>query len=270
MTVNVARRRAAAIATPSTEAPTAIGEFEPTTFACPACTRPLAIGARRCPGCGTRFIMRVELRRASLFIGFGLLVGLMVGGGLTAVTSAVDRSAREARIAADAAAAALAAVEASHTDTGAPARPVVTAAPEPGTGGTSGIPAISRSAIGQALAVDARLASSATALAAAAGARTFDTVEVAAILRSLSADAVFGLQLTSHIGAWSGGTEVGSALGAYYTAVRDIAAEGLTASIRNDVAYRSASTKMIQLLADLEGLDGSLRTVAGQAGVSLP
>ena len=128
MTVNVARRRAAAIATPSTEAPTAIGEFEPTTFACPACTRPLAIGARRCPGCGTRFIMRVELRRASLFIGFGLLTGLMVGGGLTAVTSAVDRSAREARIAADAAAAALAAVEAARPDTGAPAS---------GSGGTS-------------------------------------------------------------------------------------------------------------------------------------
>ncbi|HET9457274.1 MAG TPA: zinc ribbon domain-containing protein [Candidatus Limnocylindrales bacterium] len=279
MTVNVARRRAAQIATAraaqiatsSADAPTAIGEFEPTTFACPACRRPLALAARRCPGCGTRFLMRVELRRASVFIGVGLLVGLMVGGGLTAVSSAIDRPARDARIAAEAAVAAVAAAG-TAADPVASVRPVATQGTggSSGVGGTAGVPALTRSAIGQALAVDTRLASSATALAGAAGARTFDTVEVAAILRTLSGDAVFGLQLTSHIGAWKGGTEVSGTLGAFYTAVRDVAAEGLTASIRNEAAYRAASTRMLQLLADLEGLDGSLRTVAAEAGVSLP
>jgi hypothetical protein len=270
MTVNVARRRAAQIAKSSTDAPTVIGEFEPTTFACPACKRPLALGARRCPGCGTRFLMRVELRRASVFVGVGLLVGLMVGGGLTAVSSAIDRPARDARIAAEAAAAALAAA-------GTAAGPVATARPiatqgtggSSGGGGTAGVPALTRSAIGQAAAVDGRMAASATALATAAGAAHFDTVEVAAILRSLSAEAVAGLQLSTHIGAWSGGQAASTQLTAFYGDIQRTAAEGLSASIRNEAAYRAAATAMLELLAGLDAADAALRSAAAAGGVTL-
>ena len=273
MTVNVAGRRGRASRSPdaAAEAPLSIGELEQTVFLCPGCSRPLAFGVRRCPGCGTHLVMRVELKRASAFVVMGLLAGVAVGGALTAASFALDRPGRDARIAADAAAAALAAAAAeTDTDPVATARPLATPATDPGTGTTTGIPAITRSAIGQALTVDGRLAASATALAAAAGARTFDTVEVAAILRSLSGDAVFGLQLTPHIGAWKGGAEVSGALTTFYTSVQDTAAEGLTASIRNEAAYRAASTKMLQLLAGLGALDGSLRSAAGGAGVSLP
>jgi hypothetical protein len=271
MTVNVAGRRGRASRSPdaNAETPLSIGELEQTVFLCPGCSRPLAFGVRRCPGCGTHLVMRVELKRASAFVVMGLLAGFAVGGALTAATFALDRPGREAKIAADAAAAALAAAD-TDTRPVATAQPIATPASEPGSGTTTGVPAITRSAIGQAVTVDGRLTASATALAAAAAARSFDTIEVAAILRSLSADAVFGLQLTSHIGAWKGGTEVSGALTSFYTSVQDTAAEGLTASIRNEAAYRAASTKMLQLLAGLEAIDGSLRTVAGEAGVSVP
>jgi hypothetical protein len=273
MTVNVAGRRGRASRKTETaaEPPIAIGEIEQTVFLCPGCSRPLAFGVRRCPGCGTHLVMRVELKRASAFVVMGLLAGFAVGGGLTAASFALDRPAREAEIAAAAAAAALAAAEAAEPDPVATSKPLETPATgSSGSGATGGVPAITRSALGQAVTVDGRLASSAAALVAASGAGNFDTIEVAAILRSLSADAVFGLQLTSHIGAWSGGAEVGAALTSFYTAIQDTAAEGLTASIRNEAAYRAASTKMIQLLGGLAPLDESLRAAAAEAGVTVP
>jgi hypothetical protein len=274
MTVNVAGRRARAPrkAEAGSEAPIAIGEFEQTVFSCPACNRPLALGVGRCPGCGTRFLMRVELRRASILIGLGLLVGLTVGGGLTAASLALDRPAREAEIAAAAAAAALAGVG-TDTDRVATSRPIAT----PGTGGssgsgsgaTSGIPAITRSALGQAAAVDGRLASSAIVLAAATSAADFDAIEVSAILRSLSADAVFALKLTPHIASWSGGQQVSDRLAAFYTEVQRTAAEGLTASIRNEAAYRLAATTMLGVLGGLAELDADVRAAAARAGVTI-
>ena len=59
----------------------AIGEIDQTVFDCPRCTRPLAVGTRRCPGCRTRLMAGVPLARASSFIVAGLAVGLAVGGG---------------------------------------------------------------------------------------------------------------------------------------------------------------------------------------------
>jgi hypothetical protein len=275
MTVNVARRRGRAhgSAESGAEAPITIGELEQTVFPCPSCNRPLAIGANKCPGCGTRLLMGVQAKRASVFVGVGLLVGLMVGGGVTTVSSALNRPARDAEIAAAAAAAALAA--AADTKPVATSQPIATAGTGTssgtgGTGTTGGVPAITRSAIGQAAAVDSRLSASAAALATATSAASFDTVEVSAILRSMSGDAVFGLQLTTHIGAWSGGEQVGDDLTAMYTAIQQTAAEGLTASIRNEPAYRAAATKMLKVLTGLETVDAGVRAAAAEAGVTLP
>jgi hypothetical protein len=274
MTVNVARPRGRArrAADPAGEGPISIGEFEQTIFSCPGCNRPLALGSRRCPGCGTRFLMRVPLRRASPLIGVGLLVGLMVGSGLTAVGLFADRTAHDARVAAAAAAAALAAAG-NPANPVATARPVVTAAPNGSTGSGSGsapgIPAITRSALGQAAAVGTSLAGSAAALAGAASAADFDTMAVSDILRSLSADAVVALKLAPHIGAWSGGQEVADQLSAFYTDVQRTAAEGLTASIRNEAAYRLAATNMLDVLADLEALDAQVRAAAARSGVTV-
>src|SRR5712671_1260637 len=59
----------------------AIGELDQTIFECPSCSRPLALGARRCPGCGTRLIAGVTLGKASSFVAVGLAIGLLAGTG---------------------------------------------------------------------------------------------------------------------------------------------------------------------------------------------
>src|SRR4029079_19837812 len=64
---------------PSSES-LAIGEIDQTVFDCPRCSRPLAVGTRRCPGCRTRLMAGVPLSRASGFVAVGLAVGLAVGG----------------------------------------------------------------------------------------------------------------------------------------------------------------------------------------------
>src|SRR4051812_40343743 len=86
MTVNTARRprrRTTGIAPrPPVAAPVgtlAIGGVGQPVFACPACARPVEIGARRCPGCRTRLVFGVPLSKASVFASTGLAIGLVAG-----------------------------------------------------------------------------------------------------------------------------------------------------------------------------------------------
>ncbi len=243
----------------------AIGEIDQTVFACPACARPLPLGARHCPGCGTRLILGVQAQRASLFAGVGLAAGIVLSGVLGAAASAIAGAGRDAEIAA---AAALDAANALPSI--APtAAPTASPAPSVATGSTSTVPALSRSALGQAAAVHERLATSSSILAAALAEETFETFPVSQVLRSLSADAVVGLQLTPVIGAWSGGAALSADLRAFYLAIQETAAEGLSASIRNDAAYQAAAEEMTEVLAGLDAIDAKLRDVAGRAGVTL-
>jgi hypothetical protein len=280
MTVNVARRRtrsARPVDQPTASAPVAIGELGQTVFSCPACNRPLALGARRCPGCSTRLIMRVQARRAAAFVGLGLVVGLAIGGIVTATSFLADQPARDAAVARAAAAAALANVP----PPAASQAPVAShgAATSNGTGNGSGsgtgsgaaaVSALTRSAISQAAAIDARLVTYGVALQAALAATDLDAIAVSQILRTMSADAVYGLQLTSHIGAWAGGKALSGELEVFYAAIKDTAAEGLTASIRNEAAYEAASVAMLALLESLADLDAGVSAAAGRAGVDLP
>jgi len=83
MTVNAARRNRRRTPEPQTIAPTeslAIGEINQTVFDCPVCARPLAVGARRCPGCGTRLLLGIQAGKASVLAGLGLVVGIALGG----------------------------------------------------------------------------------------------------------------------------------------------------------------------------------------------
>lgn len=263
------------------EAPVAIGEIEQTVFPCPACNRPLALGARRCPGCGSRLLMRVEARRATVLLGLGLIVGLVIGGGLTAASLMAGQAARDAAIAQAAAAAALAAASqapASQAPLGTPATGSSGNGSGSGngngsgngSGAGSGVSAITRSALGQAAAIDARLVTSAVALETALAAADLDAVAVSQVLRTMSADAVYGLQLTNHIGAWDGGAALSRELSAFYAAIKDTAAEGLTASIRNEAAYEAAASAMLGLLGSLPDVDASVLAAARRAGVDLP
>lgn len=241
-----------------------IGEIGQTIFSCPVCDRPLALRSRRCPGCGTRFVLGIKAKRAAAFIGVGLLAGLSISLALVATFTIVDRLGREASQAA-----VIAAVAAQPT-----APPASTARPLPtrqagSIGTTATIPALSRSALRHATAVDERLLASAVVLEAAIADRDLDTFTVAQTLRGLSGEAVFGQQLTMHIGAWSRGAELSAHLAAFYAAIHDTAAEGLEASIRNEPAYRAAAIAMVKVLAGVPAIDAEVRDAAVSAGVDI-
>jgi hypothetical protein len=276
MTVNVARRRSRSRPSPSPEAPSLpIGEIDQTIFACPACARPLALGARRCPGCRTRLVMGVQLRRVSLFTAAGLFAGILLGAGGLFLAITIDRLGHSGDPGTPAAAAAAASLpagssspEPAATPTASP-RPAATASPR-ASQANSAVPALSRSALGQAVALDGRIRASGDELTAALAAKRFDAPAVSQVLRTLSSDAVVGLGLTPHIGAWSGGTTAAMDLTTLYTSVKATAAEGLAASVRNEKAYRTAATQMVALLAGLDAIDAVVRAAAVEAGVTLP
>jgi hypothetical protein len=275
MTVDAARRtrrRASAkgAAPEPTIAPTAsisIGEFDQTIFQCPSCARPLALGARRCPGCGTRLIAGVTLGKASGFIAAGLAVGLLLGAG-----GGFLLSARQAAAVAPASAAASAAPLSGSNGAGSPA-PTATATPGPtatATSGTAGIPLATRTALVQVVGMNDRLATAEAGLRAALAAASFDSSEVAQILRSVSADSVFRQQIADRIAAWPGSSAAGAQLATFYGSIHDTAANGLLASVQNRAAYRAAATAMIKLLNDLPAVDAAVRAAAESAGVDLP
>ena len=261
MTVEVARRRVRKPKVANGAESLAIGEIDQTIFACPACARPLAIGARRCAGCGTRLFLGVQAKRASIFLASGFGAGLLVAvifAGMTSMLGAAFAAPVEGAVA-----------------TAVPL-PVPSVAPSAGpiasvpNIGTSSVPDVTRSAIRQAVAIDDRLVSSSTALSQALAAPRFDIQRVGAILRSTSADAGVGLQLAERIAVWSGGRAASEELTVFYSAVQATAAEGLAASIHNEDAYRAAGQKLVDLLAGVGAIDDRVRDVAKDAGVALP
>ena len=278
MTVDVARRRSKGRITPGGDQQSgmAIGEIGQTIFSCPACGRPLAIGVRKCSGCSTRLLMGVQLGRAGTFVTIGLILGVAFGGGLAAILSASRLPAHDAQVAEAAAAAALA----RAAEVQAAAAPVAIASPAiPRTGGSGGstgagtsvtMPAISSSALSQALVLDVRLSQSTADLEAAAAAPKVDVLLVAQLLRKASADSVIGLQLAQNLRVWSGGSAVADRLTTFYTELRTTADEGLGASIRDQAAYREAAHAVVKLLGGLDAVDGQARSLAAGAGIGLP
>jgi len=269
MTVNAvrrARRRPGSPAPDSLGASSetlAIGEIDQTVFDCPRCTRPLALGTHKCPGCGTRLLASVPLTKASAFIAMGLAVGLAFGGaagavfGLTRVMPAPDSTPLVAASAAP-----------IGGQPGATARPLPTLAPGYG-GNTSGMPSISSSALVQAASVNDRLHAAEASLRSALAASRFDASNVAQILRTISADTVYGQQLAGKIAAWSGSAAVGNNIGVAYNGIHDTAVEALVQSVTNATAYKQSASAMIRLLAGLKAVDEQITSVATANGVAL-
>ena len=279
MTVNVARRSRRRTSAPRLDpvvAPTeslAIGEINQTVFDCPNCSRPLALGARRCPGCGTHLVLGVPFAKASVLGGVGLAIGIALGGVLGFTAGFGQRV-----TAAPAAGVAGLPSKAPGVAGGGPAatnssRPTVV--PPSGTPPASAapvgqIPPISRSALLQAVAVNGRLQAGGSALKAALGARSFDASSVADVLRTMSADSVFGQQLAGRLAAWSGSAMLAQDLDALYGDVHDTATEALVASVRDAAAYRSSAMKMLKVLGPLSALDADAGALAGQVGLDPP
>jgi hypothetical protein len=274
MTVNAVRRsrRRAASSSPesSPAADTlAIGEIDQTVFDCPKCSRPLAVGARRCPGCRTRLLLGVPLTKVSLLVSGGLAIGLLVGGvggavfGLTRPVPAqaapiVEPSALPAG---------------GGSGAGASTLPGASALPGSGGGGggsTGGMPSISSSALVQAVTVNQRLRSASGLLSASLAASKFDAQGVAQTLRTISADTVYGRQLADKVASWSGSAVLGTDLGTLYDSIHDTAAEALTVSVTDPTSYRQAAKAMVRLLASLSAMETQMEELAVSNGVGLP
>lgn len=237
-----------------------IGETDSNIFNCPACARPLGVGAPRCPGCGTRLIAGVQAARAVAFLSLGLVVGLVVGGGVMAVAATLTRVQPVAAVDGG--------VVVQPT-----AAPIATAAPPAATAAPlidPAVPTAAISALRQTALVNQRVAADAGILAAALAVAEPSSSEIARALRSMSSNATFGERIAADIADWGDGVTVATDLGTFYAAIRSTAAEGLGASLGNDAAYVAAGRDMLSLVQGLAALDAAARSLAAEADVELP
>jgi hypothetical protein len=261
MTINVLRNRSRV---GESADGLAIGEVDREIFSCPSCARPLAVGVSRCPGCRTRLILEVRLKRASLFVAAGLAVGLLVGAGSVAGV-ALQANRTGAAEPATAGPAHSAAPGASHAPGAGPVttrRPSATPAPT--------VPSLAVSALRQTAIVNRRLVAGGEELRASAADDQDDPGRIAHVLRDLASDAVLGLTVVTRLDGWAEADPVAEDLLDLYSRVRVAAREGLSASLANAPAYRTAAAKMLTLLEGLAAVDASSRQVAADAGVELP
>jgi hypothetical protein len=243
--------------------PLAIGLPDLNVTSCPVCARPIVVGTGKCPGCGTRLLIGVPVRRAGAFVVLGLVVGLIVGGGSAAIV--VGRgSGSGARPGGGPVPSAPAVSSRSAAPSISPTQPA--SAPPP----SSAVPAHAAAALGQVLSVNDRLASRAAALRAGLAAKPFDAFAVATTLRALSADAVVGEGVTGLIAAWPSGADLSARLSAYYRRVGTTAATALGSSLGDTAAYRAGALQMIRVLGDLGPLDADAESLATEAGVAVP
>jgi hypothetical protein len=250
MAANILRRSSA-------EAPTGsltIGDPDGAIFVCPTCSRPIASGARRCAGCGARFVLDVPLQKAVALVSMGLAVGLLVGAGIIGLF-AINRS-----------------TAAPAVWTGDPSVPGATSA-QPGT--NPGTVVVGRISSGAAAAlrgtatINARMAELAVPLAAEINARDFDASAVARLLRRVSVDVGAAEILLPSLSNWDGAAGLTEELRAFYVDLSTAVRSGLAASIRNQSAYKTAAKRVVAILGRQAELDAAGRELAARAGVSL-
>lgn len=264
MTTNVLRgrrtgRRALQEVTPE---PLSIGDDDSDIFNGPACARPLAAGTRRCPGCNTRLLLGVQARRAAVFAAAGVATGLVAAAVFVAITMTLSQLADPAVVGA-------APVPTAAVGTGT--TPVATAAPLPtAVPPGAGIPAGALVALERTAEMNARLAAGIPTLRAALAEPKIDTFAVAQVLRSMTADAAFAAGAADRLGAWDDAAGVSAGLVAVYAGIRVTALEGLAKSLASEAAYRTAATRMLEVLAGLRPLDVASRELAVGTGIDLP
>jgi hypothetical protein len=254
MTINVLRGRAARNAVPVDTLP--IGDLDTNISNCPKCSRPLATGSRRCPGCGSRLLLNVQLARAAVFVLVGIAGGILTGVVIAAVT--FSGQARPLPVPA------------------APAVPIASpvavpaASTRPGTVPGAAIPIGALSALRQTAELNGRLMVGVAALEAVLAEESIDTVAARRTLRLLAADLAIGLDVAPRIDRWSQAGDLGARTRSLYLAASDAARQGLKASLSNQLAYTNAATEMVRLLGGLGPLDAESRELADVAGITLP
>jgi hypothetical protein len=232
-----------------------IGEVDANIFACPACSRPLGVGTRRCPGCGTGLVAGVRLSRVAVFIAVGVFSGMIASAGLMAVLS--RGAARPADVVV------------------APPAPIAQASQvpiiaDPAPAAVTGIPSNALSALRQSTFLNQRVMGDAARLAAVLAEPRPSGGEIAPILRSLASSAAFGTRLAPTVGEWDKGAAVSQDLVVFYAEIAGTANEGLSGSLADSRSFVATAHQMLKVVAGLDGIDAASRTLAGSADIELP
>jgi hypothetical protein len=232
----------------------AIGEVDAHIFSCPACARPLNEGTSQCPGCGTRLIMGVMVKRAAGILTLGIVLGVLAGGATTAAV--VSSSVRESRAAV-------------VTPSSAPATAVSAAPTMPVDIPPAGAPQAAVAALSGTAVVNGRIALDAATLSSTLASKGASTIDIARALRSLAADAALGIDLAARLGSWHDAEPVMTDLDTFYRSMADTARLGLQASFTDNLGYRSAGKDMLTVLAGLDAVDAASRTLATTVDLEL-
>jgi hypothetical protein len=227
----------------------AIGDADHEIFNCPVCQRPLATGAPRCPGCGTRLLMGVQARKATALIGTGVMTGALVGGLIVALILLAFRP---------------------TTSSG----PIVIEDPQqpaPSAGSTprEPIPNSVANALVRTSGLNARMAGQLPALSAAIKPTRPNSSEIARVLRVINSDAGLAAQAVPALAAWSEGRILAAELGQYYSDVRATATAALEVTLNNASAYRRNGSRMVALLQRIDELQAAAKTLGDANGIEL-
>ena len=224
--------------------PIAGGGTDNATFGCPKCGRTLDHGAYRCEDCGAWLLLDMPLKRAAMFVGGGLVFGIMITVILLNVFAS-PKAAADAGLDSANGAGSVAAPAAVEIPTGAVA------------------------ALRGTTALNGRLAAEATALRKALDAKKLKTGDVQKILRRMAIDARAGTGMLGSLAAWPEAAGQQAALQAFYADLQRQIDGGLNASLRSTGAYKKAAKAILSTLGTAPGIDAEARTLAGQAGVEL-
>jgi hypothetical protein len=233
----------------------AIGETDSHVFNCPSCARPLVEGTSRCPGCNTRLIMGVALRRSGMILVLGVVIGVLIGG--TVMSAVVGMSLRERPLAVTPATVPAAARTApAAVPTYAPHIPVA--------------PSGAMAALSAAAVVNDRIANDARLLAGLLATDTASSVDLARSLRALGADAAVGMDLTARLSPWTAATPVAGQLDAFYRGMSQLTQTGLRAPLSDASAYHDTGTRMLTAIASIGEVDAAARALAATVELTLP
>jgi hypothetical protein len=228
-----------------------IGEAPDRTFSCPGCARPLAIGRRRCSGCGSLVVAGVLARTALVLVLAGSVVG-MIGGALIAGAVVAPR---------------LAAADAALAAAAPTAVPAVVAPPSSGT--VAALPDGVAGGLLQVATVNERLARAVTDLTAMLAAVDPSAATIAPLLRKIAADARSGEQGARSVAAWPAAGPFPADVAVLYRAASSVAADGLSFPLTDDAAYAAAGRRMLSALDSLPLIAAATREVASRAGIAL-
>ena len=224
--------------------PIAGGGTDNATFGCPSCGRTLDHGSYRCEGCGAWLLLDMPLKRAAMFVGGGLVAGIVV----TVLLLNLFAAPRPAPV----------------TGLDGPNGAGTTAAAAAGE-----IPTGAVAALRGTTALNGRLADEATALRKALDAKKFKTGDVQKVLRRMAIDARAGVGMLSSLAAWPEAAGQQAALEAFYADLQRQIDAGLSASLRSTGAYKKAAKAVLSTLGTAPAIDSDARALAAQAGVEL-